>query len=455
MKILLWHGYLLRGSGSNIYCANTAAAWRAEGHDVLILCQETRLEGLGFVDEGGGFEPGNSSFTVRPTNVPRAPGRVRVVNPAIGEILPVYVYDEYEGFTAKLFVDLSDEELGSYTDRNVAAMVTAIRDFEPDVIITGHEVMGPYIAKRACERTGTTFIAKLHGSALEYAVKLEERYVRYAQEGLSAARRVIGGSHYMVEEASRVVPGWRQNAVVINPGCDIDLFRPVERAAGDPPTVAFVGKLIVSKGVHHLLAALGLTDTPELRAVVVGYGGFEVQLHALWHTLSSGEHEDALALARRGDGRPLEELEAFLSASGDAAFYRRVSEIPVEFPGRLDHGPLAQVLPTFDVLVVPSVMPESFGMVAAEAAASGVIPIVPGHSGIGEIGAAVESALGRPDFVTFDPKRPIETMAEAIDRVFALSPEERSAAKEAVVDLARSRWSWQRVGASLLAAAGR
>lgn len=453
MKILLWHGYLLRGSGSNIYCANTAAAWRAAGHDVLVLCQERDVEGLVFVDSSGAFASDNLSFTLRDTGVPAGPGRVRVLNPDIGSILPVYVFDEYEGFDAKTFIDLSDEELRDYTERNVDALATAIDQFQPDAIVTGHEIMGPYIGKLACERTGSTFIAKLHGSALEYAVKLQERYRDYASMGLAAATRVIGGSNYMVEEASRVVPGWRDRAEVINPGCDVELFRPIE-PTDEPPTVAFVGKLMVSKGVHHLLAALGLTTTPGLRAVVVGYGGFEEPLHALWRSLREERRDDALEVARRGDGEPLEFLEAFLTAAGDD-YFRRAAEIPLEFAGRLDHGPLSLVLPTFDVLVAPSVLPEAFGMVAAEAAAAGVIPIVPDHSGIGEIGAAVEDALGRPGFVTFEAARPIEGIAAAVDRVLALPPEELADARRAVVELARSRWAWTHVAELLLEAATR
>lgn len=453
MKILLWHGYLLRGSGSNIYCANTAAAWRAQGHDVLVVCQERNVAGLNFIDSAGGFASDNLSFSTTATGVSASSGRVRVVNPDIGEILPVYVFDEYEGFRAKLFVDLEDDELRDYTDRNVQALATAISEFEPDALITGHEVMGPYIAKLACEPTGTPFIAKLHGSALEYAVKLEERYRDYASKGLSAAARVIGGSNYMVEEASRVIPGWRDKAEVINPGCDVDLFRPGERTEG-PPTVAFVGKLIASKGVHHFLAALGLTRSPDLRAVVVGYGGFEVPLHALWHSLHGGGRGEALAIARRGENGPLEVLEAFLT-SADDNYFTRAAEIRVEFTGRLDHGPLSLVLPTFDVLVVPSVLPEAFGMVAAEATAAGVIPIVPNHSGIGEIGAAVEGALGRAGFVTFDPADPMNGIAAAIERVLALSPAELAEARAAVVELARSRWAWERVADLLLAAATR
>ena len=43
------------------------------------------------------------------------------------------------------------------------------------------------------------------------------------------------------------------------------------------------------------------------------------------------------------------------------------------------------LLPLADITVVPSVFPEAFGMVAAEAAAAGSIPLVANHSGLAEV----------------------------------------------------------------------
>jgi glycosyltransferase involved in cell wall biosynthesis len=448
VRILLWHGYLLTGSGSNVYTANIAREWRVAGHDVLVLCQEPHAADEPYVDAFGDFAPDNRSVELSPTGIAPADGRVAVARPAIGSILPVYVYDEYEGFTAMRFVDLSDDELGDYTRRNVDAMVAAIEMHDPDAIITGHEVMGPYIAREACERTGRTFVAKLHGSALEYAVKEQPRYRDYAVAGLSAAATVVGGSRYMVEEAASVVPGWLDKAAVVNPGCDVTLFRPIDRTPPDEPLVAFVGKLIASKGVHNLLAALPLL-AHDVRAVIVGYGGFAAGLRELWDALHSGDRDRALAIARTGEHGPLEALLELLG-SLPPEYPVRAARLDVEFPGRLEHGPLSRVLPTFDVLVVPSVLAEAFGMVAAEAAACGVLPIVPGHSGIGEAGAAIEERLGRPGFLTYDPGDPIRACAAAVDRVLAVPFEERREMGAAACKLARERWTWTEVARRLL-----
>ena len=450
MRILLWHGYLLRGSGSNILKANIVRAWRADGHDVLLMCQEREVEGLGFIDEHGDFAPDNRSFSSMPTNEPTAPGFATLLRPAIGRILPVYVYDDYEGFTAKCYVDLTDDELDDYIATNTTALITAIRSFRPDEIITSHEVMGPSIARRACSETGTTYTAQLHGSALEYAVKLQERYRRAAEDGLGGAATVVGGSNYMVKEASSVIPGWEDKAAVVNPGCNVELFQPLERTPG-APVVGYVGKFIPQKGVHHFLAALGLVRTKQLRAVVVGFGDLDGPLRALWAAMVSGDAPTMRTIAREGS---LTQLTDFLNSGAvDLEYFTRAAHIKLEFTGRLDHGPLSAVLPEMDVLVVPSILAEAFGMVAAEAAACGVLPVVPLHSGIAEVGVALEDAIERPGLLLFDPNHPIEGIAARVDEILAISFEERRDLASAATELARERWSWVTVARQLLNAA--
>src|SRR3954467_12066886 len=44
MRLVLWHGYLLSGTGSNIYTQHVAGAWARLGHDVRVLCQEPHPE---------------------------------------------------------------------------------------------------------------------------------------------------------------------------------------------------------------------------------------------------------------------------------------------------------------------------------------------------------------------------------------------------------------------------
>ena len=360
----------------------------------------------------------------------------------------MFVLDAYEGIEAKRFIDLTAGELTHYTDTNVAALAALIESFRPDAIITGHEVMGPYIARLACQRMGTEYVAKLHGSGLEYAVKLQQRYQRFASEGLMTARFVVGGSRYMIDAAAAVLPGWRERARVVNPGCDVDLFRPLGRRATAKPIVGYVGKLIASKGVDHLLAALPLLEE-AIEVIIVGFGGDEKQLHLLWDALQAGDREGALAMAAGGDIGAHRTLRRFLEGvRGD--YFERAAAIEVKWTGRLDHGPLSKVLPTFHLLVAPSVVAEAFGMVAAEAASCAVLPVVPRHSGIGEAGARLEERLDLPGLLTFDPADPISGIAGAVNRLLAMPESDRRAKGAAAARVARELWSWEVVADKLL-----
>ena len=77
MRVLIFHGYLLRGTGSNIYNLSLCRALAALGHEVHLLCQERDAAVAG---------PARRACTVH--------------NPDIGRVLPVYVADEYAGFDA-------------------------------------------------------------------------------------------------------------------------------------------------------------------------------------------------------------------------------------------------------------------------------------------------------------------------------------------------------------------
>ena len=71
MRILLWHGYLLGGTGSNVYTRALAREWTRAGHDVTVLSQEPHPEH---------YDLGGAEFT----------------RPDVGGLLPTFVLDRYE-----------------------------------------------------------------------------------------------------------------------------------------------------------------------------------------------------------------------------------------------------------------------------------------------------------------------------------------------------------------------
>ena len=71
----------------------------------------------------------------------------------------------------------------------------------------------------------------------------------------------------------------------------------------------------------------------------------------------------------------------------------RLAAERVHFTGRLEHEDLPDLLPACEAQVMPSTFPEAFGMVAAEAAACGALPLSANHSGMAEVTATLAPAL--------------------------------------------------------------
>jgi hypothetical protein len=198
MKVLIFHGYLLRGTGSNVYNANVAQALSRLGHDVHLFCQDLDAGSLSWIDAVGRWRDGALVIEPAAGSAP-GPGSITAYLPDIGGVLPVYVADSYAGFDARPFADLSDDEVESY----IAANVTAVRDVSEraggiDAALANHLVMGPVILARAIDALGS-FAAKVHGSALSYTVMPNPRFVPYAREGMAAARTVLVGSRHTGE----------------------------------------------------------------------------------------------------------------------------------------------------------------------------------------------------------------------------------------------------------------
>ena len=499
MRILIFHGYLLRGTGSNVYNSSLAAALVRLGHEVHLLCQDRHAAEMPFVDAVGRWEGGE----LRVETV-REPVRCTAYLPPIGEILPVYVADEYEGFTARPFNDLSDAEIDRYVGANAAAAREVAERAGVDHALANHLVMGPAILARGLGGR-VPYAVKIHGSALSYTVKPHpERFLPFAREGLAGAGGVLVGSRHTAESLWETMddPGLPARTRLGPPGVDVEAFRPRDpstAAAGlselaerlsageaaawggeagaaealrslDPARdriVSYVGKLIVSKGVDLLLAAwpLVVARVPEARLVIVGFGAYREGLGQLAVALGDGDLEAARELARRGravEGGPegeLPYLAAFLdSVAGDPGYLDAAARAfeRVHFTGRLEHADLPGLLPACEAQVVPSTWPEAFGMVAAEAASCGALPVSAAHSGLAEVTAVLAREVDpeiRP-LLSFElGEGAVEAIADRLVRWLELPEAERARAREALAEVSRERFSWEGVARGVIAAA--
>jgi glycosyltransferase involved in cell wall biosynthesis len=402
MRILLWHGYLLGGTGSNVYTRSLAREWSLAGYDVTVFSQEPHPEQY---DLGG----------------------AKHVRPDIGGLLPTFVLDRYEGLEARRLPELTREERDRYVDLNAAAL----REHLPaDVVFANHVLLGGPVGAA----TGARYAVKAHGSELEYAMRGNAELSAWGRESLAGAKAVFVGSAHIREVLAEVV-GHVDRVHEVPPGVDVDQFRPEPRAealanlieeagrdstgderlpdpgnaerfetffAKDQPTVLYFGKLIRNKGVHLLLEALRDLDA---RGVIVGFGDYRTELEAL-------------------------------APPGTL------------FTGALEHRHLVHLLPLADVAVVPSIFPEAFGMVAAEAASAGTPPLVARHSGLQEIAEGLESEYP-PEYrdLTSFVSGDVDDLTEKLRRILALP---QGTLAEAARRAAVERWSWRSVAQRLL-----
>ncbi len=410
MKIILWHGYLLSGTGSNVYTREIARAWGRAGHEVTVICQDREPDRF---DLAG----------------------AKVVTPALpGGLLPVFVLDAYDGLEARLLQELTREERRRYVGANAACVAEHL---PADLVFCNHVLAGGAVGAAA----GAPFAVKAHGSELEYSIRGRPELVQEARAALTRASAVFVGSKHIAEVLADVV-GSAPNVLEVSPGVDIEEFVPeprdealvrlleecrldppnagnanerlpdegnaerIERfLRGEKPTVLYFGKLLYNKGVHLLLEALHGIDA---RGVIVGFGDYRQRLEEL---------------------APRNTL----------------------FTGPLEHRHLVHLIPLADAVVVPSIFPEAFGMVAAEAAAAGCPPVVARHSGLAEVAEGLEA--GYPErlrgLTSFAQGDSVD-LAERLHALLALTPADRRELGVAARRVAIERWSWDGVARRLL-----
>ncbi len=410
MKIVLWHGYLLGGTGSNVYTRALTRAWSRLGHDVVVVCQERNP---GAYDLGG----------------------ARVVRPELPDgLLPVFVLDRYEGLQPRLLQDLTEAERERYVEANAAAVRA---ELPADLVFANHVLPGGAVAAAA----GAPHAVKAHGSELEYSLRASAELAERGRESLEQARAVFVGSAHIRAVLEDVV-GHVDRVHEVPPGVDVDEFAPEDRREAlarlldetrrDPPnpanaaerlpdegnadrlaawfesgepTVLYFGKLLYNKGVHLLFEALRETGA---RAVVVGFGDYRAELE-------------------------------------------RIAPPRTLFTGPLEHRHLVHLIPLCEVTVVPSIFPEAFGMVAAEAAAAGSLPLVARHSGLAEIadGFAAEYPAAYSGLTSFETGNS-QDLAAKLGRLLELPDRKRQSLREAARRAVVERWSWEQVSVRLL-----
>jgi glycosyltransferase involved in cell wall biosynthesis len=105
-------------------------------------------------------------------------------------------------------------------------------------------------------------------------------------------------------------------------------------------------------------------------------------------------------------------------------------------------------------MVVPSTFPEAFGMVAAEGAASGVLPVCADHSGLAEVTAVLsEEVPAVSDLISFMPgPEAVAELGSKVNRWLRLPEADRVDIGQNIAESADRNWSWTGVAKDVISA---
>jgi glycosyltransferase involved in cell wall biosynthesis len=535
--ICILHGYLLDGSGSNLWTRSVIQSLCRDGEIIHLVCQENHPERFDFIGEAYRYHLDGAVETIFRREVPY-PGRCIMHKPQIGDTLPVYVWDHYEEFSnVAPMIELPNEAIDYYLDRNTEVVMQVAQDHGVSVMHANHAVLMSVVARRVSRARSIPFAIMPHGSAIEYAVKKDERFLRLATEAFRAASRIFVVGREMRERVNTVFASIEDidaKMTELKLGVDTSLFEPVQiedRAknvgkllesisdmqrgktremsdsmlaqlhgdvtiegmqaatgsasnyAGKQPDqdleskfaavdwatekiLLFVGRLIASKGLQSIIAALPLIldKHPSSRLIAVGHGPLREALEAFVWALGRGDRllvekivEWGSALEGSGPNQ-LTAVRRFYDAlreSGrsDDYFHKARQHMRADrviFTGYLTHRELRYLFPCCDVAIFPSVVAEAGPLVFLEALASGCFPLGTYFAGMAASIDSVAESMPAEDAelmkLSADENRTVAYIMVKASNALLLGDKYKSALRR----IAKDNYDWKNVARRLV-----
>lgn len=232
--ICILHGYLLEGSGSNLWTRSIVQSLCRTGHTVHLMAQENHPDRYPFITEARRYPlTGDAEVYLRRESP--LPGRCILHTPELGDTLPVYVRDRYEEFTNVVpMIELPTDQIESYLDRNVDVLRRIVVENGITALHANHAVLMSIVAYRVSHKLGIPFSLMPHGSALEFVLKRDPRFRDWAAPAFRAAKKIFvhGG-----EMRQRVLDAFPDSAELessfsdLHLGVDTSQFEPIPRRA--------------------------------------------------------------------------------------------------------------------------------------------------------------------------------------------------------------------------------
>jgi len=271
------------------------------------------------------------------------------------------------------FKALSSRDLAKIAD--VQAKVLALkRTFKPDLVHVNFTDASPFFHLRTRKQHDVSLIV-LH-EASDYFMRSAPLIRKLALRTDS----IVAPSKFVADKFVNFLVGLESKMRIINNGVSEEFYLSVpDIGAGSMRRLLFAGRLVPEKGIGSLLEAVSILAArgSPIRLTIAGAG-------------------------------------PDLAGLKDKALQLRIGGI-VDFVGLLSRVVLAGAVANASAVVVPSIGPEPFGLIAAEAALAGRPVIAARNGALPEIVDDLRTGL------MFEPGNALD-MANAIERV-VVSPD--------------------------------
>jgi len=348
MHVVIVHGYFLKGTGSNLFVHNVCCELCKMGHQVTLFCQENEVNDIDYIEKAFHFSSNNETMQLFHSKATPYQGKCTLVRPNLNGFLPVFVFDQYQGYRVKEYRSCSIQEIEQYIENNVTAINTTLQGTSVDMVWSNHTIMQPvYVARSILGETAGLHVMTVHGSCLNFAVRKSVHLQKYAWEAISHADRICFVSKYSKEEFLEFF-NYDNNiegkAVVVPAGVDLNKFLPLSEFSNketeiqilleelslqkrkaelaviqdesswktdedieakirgvdfkNGKTIIYYGKYLWTKGVQLLIAAapIILMKHASTRFVLVGYGSSRAYFESMIEVLHNGDREKYIGL---------------------------------------------------------------------------------------------------------------------------------------------------------------
>lgn len=338
LKIALYHGYELGGSGSNEYTRYLARTLAEQGNEIVLLCRDFEPEQYPFLSRAVAYTPAGEPTELF-TRDNGLPAKVTLHQLPATSIYPVFIKDKQRAGNVKSFPEMSEAELKEYHDAMVAVVKRALTDDRPDVLHANHLVYQPVVAAVVCKELGIPYYVVPHGSSIEYTVNEDERFKVAAKRGLEGAAGIAWIAREVRDRVYKLYPdlnaSFDAKSQMVGVGTDTSLFNPVPRAERR----ASLDKL----APLHVAGGKTAAQRAELRSRLDA-GDIEAT-RAYWdaypHKLADDDLPEILAKIPVGDEEGAGDLLFFVGAM---TYGKGIQSLIAAMPGILAQRPRAHLI---------------------------------------------------------------------------------------------------------------